>query len=121
MEVSMTQGREHRLTLGERDFAMRSERVNDSERIRLLGELDLSVIVLVDHEMERAEASDASRIVLDLERLEFLDVSGIHLLLDLNERSRGNGRRLRISRSGAPQVQRVLELTGVGELLPFED
>jgi anti-anti-sigma factor len=117
----MTQGREHTLTLGERHFAMRRERVNGSERIRVLGELDLAVIGFVDREMKRAEASDASRIVLDLGQLEFLDASGIRLLLDLSERSRGNGRRLRISGSGAPQVQRVLELTGVGELLPFED
>jgi anti-anti-sigma factor len=117
----MTQGREHRLTLGERNFAMRRERVNNSERIRVLGELDLSVIGLVDREMERAEASDASRIVLDLEQLEFLDASGIRLLLHLEERSQDNDRRLRISGCGAPQVQRVLELTGVDELLPFED
>jgi len=121
MEVSMTQGREHTLTLGERHFAMRRERVNGSERIRVLGELDLAVIGFVDREMERAEASDASRIVLDLEQLEFLDASGIRLLLDLNERSRDSGRSLRISGSGATQVQRVLELTGVDELLPFED
>jgi anti-anti-sigma factor len=121
MEVSMTQGREHTLIQGERHFAMRRERVNGSERIRVLGELDLSVIGLVDREMERAEASDASRIVLDLEQLEFLDASGIRLLLHLNERSRGNDRRLQISGSGALQVQRVLELTGVSEVLPFED
>jgi anti-anti-sigma factor len=121
MEVSMTQGREQTLTLGERHFAMRRERVNGSERIRVLGELDLAVIGFVDREMERAEASDASRIVLDLEELEFLDASGIRLLLHLNERSQDNGRRLRISGSGAPQVQRVLELTGVDEVLPFED
>jgi anti-anti-sigma factor len=121
MEVSMTQGREQTLTLGERHFAMRRERVNGSERIRVLGELDLSVIGLVDREMELAEASDASGIVLDLEQLEFLDASGIRLLLHLNERSRDNDRRLRISGSGAPQVQRVLKLTGVDQLLPFED
>ena len=117
----MTQGREDALALGDRHFAMRSERVNGSERIRMLGELDLSVIGLVDREMERAEASDASRIVLDLEELEFMDASGIRLLLHLNERSQSHGGRLRICGSCAPQVQRVLELTGVGELLPFED
>jgi anti-sigma B factor antagonist len=121
MEVSMTQGREGALQLGHRHFAMRTERVNGSARIRMLGELDLSVIGLVDREMERAEASDASQIVLDLEELEFMDASGIRLLLHLNERSQSTGGRLRISGSGAPQVQRVIELTGVHELLPFED
>jgi anti-sigma B factor antagonist len=121
MEVSMTQGREGARTVEDRHFAVHSERVNGSAQIRMLGELDLSVIGLVDREMERAEASDASRIVLDLEGLEFLDASGIRLLLHLSERSQANGRWLRISGSGAPQVQRVMELTGVDELLPFEE
>jgi anti-anti-sigma factor len=120
MEVSMTQGREGALELGDQHFAMRSERVNGTERIRMLGELDLSVIGLVDREMERAEASDASQIILDLENLEFLDASGIRLLLHLNERSQSSGGRLRICGSCAPQVQRVIELTGADELLAFE-
>jgi anti-sigma B factor antagonist len=120
MEVSMSQGRDGALT-EDRHFAMQSERVNGSARILMLGELDLSVIGLVDREMERVEASDASRIVLDLDGLEFIDASGIRLLLHLNQRSQGNGRRLRISGSRAPQVQRVIELTGVDELLTFED
>jgi anti-sigma B factor antagonist len=116
----MSQGRDGALT-EDRHFAVQSERVNGSERIRMLGELDLSVIGLVDREMERAEASDASRIVLDLDGLEFMDASGVRLLLHLNERSQGNPGRLRISGCRAPQVQRVMELTGVNQLLPFED
>jgi anti-sigma B factor antagonist len=116
----MSRGRDGAPT-EDRHFAMQSERVNGSARIRMLGDLDLSVIGRVDREMERVEASDASRIVLDLHGLEFMDASGIRLLLHLNERSEGNGRRLRISGTGAPQVQRVIELTGVDELLSFED
>jgi anti-anti-sigma factor len=117
----MHQGREGTLELGDRHFTVSSKRVNGSEHIRVTGELDLSVIGAVDREMERAEASDATRIVLDLDELEFMDASGVRLLLHLNDRSQNDGRRLRITRAGAPQVQRVLELTGVDELLPFED
>lgn len=117
----MQQGRDTVLELDDRHFDLRSERVNGSARIRVAGEMDLAVIGLVDREMERAEATDASSIVLDLDKLEFLDASGIRLLLHLSERSRNNGRRLRIKRAGAPQVQRVIKLTGVDELLPFED
>jgi hypothetical protein len=54
------------------------------------------------------------------DQLEFLDASGIRLLLDLNRRSRMNGGRLRIRPASSPQVPRVLELTGVGELLPIQ-
>jgi stage II sporulation protein AA (anti-sigma F factor antagonist) len=121
MEDAMSQGRDGLLELDDRQFAVRSERVRGHEYVRVTGELDLSVIGLVDREMERAEATDATRIVLDLDDLEFMDASGVRLLLHLTARSESNGRRLRITRAEAPQVQRVLELTGVDERLPFED
>jgi anti-sigma B factor antagonist len=117
----MTQGNEGVLDLDGCGFMVQSERTNCFEHIRVLGEMDLSVIGLVDREVRRAESTDAEGIVLDLEGLEFMDVSGIRLLLDASERSRSNGGRLRITRASSPQVQRVLELTGVGELLPFGD
>ena len=55
-----------------------------------------------------------------LDQLDFLDASGVRLLLDLAQRSRRNGRRLRIKPGNSPQVRRVLELTGVVEHLPLE-
>lgn len=117
----MSQGNEGTRELDPRRFAMRSERAGGDERVHLLGELDLSVIGSVDREVRRAEAGDAARIVLDLGELEFLDASGIRLLLHLNARSQSNGGRLRIARARAPQVQRVIELTGAAQVLPFLD
>jgi anti-anti-sigma factor len=117
----MSQGNEGTSELDPRRFAMRSERAGGDERLHLLGELDLSVIGSVDREMRRAEAGDADTIVLDLRELEFLDASGIRLLLHLNARSKSNGERLRITRASAPQVQRVIELTGAAQVLPFVD
>ena len=64
--------------------------------------------------------SDRQKIELDLDQLDFLDASGVRLLLDLAQRSRRNGRRLRIKPGNSPQVRRVLELTGVVEHLPLE-
>ena len=117
----MRVGRDAFLELGDRDFAVHSERVNGSARVRVAGEMDLAVIGAVDRVMERAEATDATKIVLELDQLEFMDASGVRLLLQLSERSQNNGRRLRITRARSPQVQRVIELTGADELLPFED
>jgi anti-sigma B factor antagonist len=117
----MSQGNEATGELDPRRFAMRSVRAGADQRLQLLGELDLSVIGSVDREMRRAEAGDADRIVLDLGELEFLDASGIRLLLHLKARSETNGGRLRIARARAPQVQRVIELTGAAQLLPFLD
>jgi anti-anti-sigma factor len=102
-------------------FAVRSERIGLDERVRLLGEMDLSVIGSVEREMRRVEAGDAARIVLDLEELDFLDASGVRLLLHLNARSRSNGGRLCLTRARSPQVQRVIQMTGAGDVLPFLD
>ena len=117
----MTQGQVGALELDDRRFAVRTEQVDGREYIRVTGEMDLSVIGLVDRVVERAEETEATRIVLDLDELEFVDASGLRLLLHLRERLLANGRRLRITRSASPQVRRVMELSGVGKLLPFED
>jgi len=117
----MSQGNQGTSRRDDRGFTLRSERTEAGERIRLVGELDLSVVGRLELEMCRAEATDAESILLDLDELEFLDASGIRLLLDLNDRSENNGGRLRITRARAPQVRRVIELTGVGDVLPFVD
>jgi anti-anti-sigma factor len=117
----MEQGRQDVLGLDDRHFAVHSERINGCARVRVAGEMDLAVIGAVDREIERVEATDATKIVLDLDQLEFMDASGLRLLLHLSERSANNGRRLRVTRAGALQVRRVMEMTGVDELLPFED
>src|SRR3954451_25396235 len=117
----MSQGNEGTKELDSGRFAVRSERTGSDERVSLQGEMDLSVIGSVDREIRRAEAGDAARIVLDLGELEFLDASGIRLMLHLDARSRSNGGRLRMTRARSPQVQRVIDLTGAGDVLPFLD
>jgi stage II sporulation protein AA (anti-sigma F factor antagonist) len=106
---------------GGRRFAVHSERSDAEHRVQVFGEIDLAVTDVVDSEMRRVEATDAETILLDLDQLEFLDASGIRLLMDLDARSNDNGDRLRIIPASAPQVRRVLELTGVSDLLPFVD
>jgi len=67
-----------------------------------------------------AESTNARRIVLDLSNLDFIDSSGIRLILAADARSRMDGDRLRLVR-GRQSVHRVFELTGVAERLRFVD
>jgi anti-sigma B factor antagonist len=107
-------------SIGRFDFLeVRSERSGDRHVIALAGELDLDGVERVTEELERAEASDARRIVLDLSGLTFLDSSGVRLIVCANLRSRADGDRLRLIR-GSARVQRVFELTGVLDRLPFD-
>jgi anti-sigma B factor antagonist len=119
--MPMQQGHTVLTKLRSRRFQVRSHRTDEHHQVSVSGEMDLSVTDEVDREMRRAEASDAKSIVLDLNRLDFMDASGIRLLLKLDSRSRDNGGRLRIMRSPAPQVRRVLALTGADQLLPLVD
>ena len=100
-------------------FGMSSERAGGTHTIRLIGELDLVNADAVQAELERVEATDAEAIVVDLSALTFMDSTGVQLVLSAHARSRANGDRLSLVR-GLTSVQRVFELCGVEDVLPFE-
>lgn len=97
-----------------------TERNDDEQVIALAGELDLDGAQRVSLELQRAAAADVRRIVLDLSNLEFIDSSGVRLIVEADARSRTDGAKLALIRGPRP-VQRVFELTGVAERLPFSD
>jgi len=99
---------------------VRSERDADEHVVALTGELDLDGAERVTQELLRAETSDARRIVLDLSGLEFMDSTGIRLIIAAHARSRMDGDRLVLVR-GPQAVHRVFELTGIAERLPFDE
>ena len=99
---------------------LRSERNADEQVIALAGELDLDGAQRVSQELQRAEAAKIRRIVLDLSHLEFIDSSGVRLILEADARSRTDGGRLELVRGPRP-VHRVFELTGTSDRLPFVD
>jgi anti-sigma B factor antagonist len=88
--------------------------------IQAAGELDLATAPELEREMRRAEASDATRIVLDLHDVTFIDSTGIRLLVQAEGRNRSTPGRLRLMPANG-QVAQILELTGLSERLPFLD
>ena len=82
------------------------------------GELDLATTADVQRELDRAERSDATEIVLDLSGLTFIDSTGIRLVLHAHERSRADGNRLKLL-PGRDRVHGVFRLCGLTERLPF--
>jgi anti-anti-sigma factor len=117
--MPMTQGNRGTLELDGRPFEVESERTQAGHRIRIAGEMDLSVIDAVEREIKHAEEANSGRIVLDLDELEFVDAAGIRMILEADARSKGTRHRLQVTRAASAQVQRVLDLTGVGEVLSF--
>lgn len=82
------------------------------------GELDLATAPDLQRAMDRAEASDAREIVLDLSHLSFLDSTGLRLVIHADARSRSDGNRLRLLR-GSESVQRLFVLCGLADRLPW--
>jgi anti-anti-sigma factor len=98
-------------------LTMTSARHGDTHVIALAGEFDLAQGSRLQRELARAEAGDARIVVVDLRGLGFVDTTGLHLILLAHRRLAG---RLVLVRGG-PQIQRVFEICGVEELLPFVD
>ena len=85
------------------------------------GELDLSGAAVLEAELERvAEDPELGAIVLDLSELEFMDSSGLRLIVLADMRSREAGRRFSLIR-GPETVHRVFEITRMSERLDFVD
>jgi anti-sigma B factor antagonist len=100
-------------------FAVESGREGDTHVVRPRGSLDLANAEPLAAELKRAEASDAREILLDLTGLEFMDSVGLRTLIEADRRSRDDGGRFRLQR-GSGQVDRLLRLTGVDAILPFD-
>ena len=81
------------------------------------GELDLSAAPDFTDWLARAGASPAPAIVVDLDRVTFMDSAGVHALLQFSVSER-NRDRLGVTR-GSPQVRRLLEVTGLARYLSF--
>jgi anti-anti-sigma factor len=83
----------------------------------LRGELDLANAATVEAELEAAMAEGAS-VVIDMRELEFIDSSGIALLVSAMNRDAGPAR-LSFIPSAFPGVTRVLEVTGIADRMPL--
>ncbi len=99
-------------------LALRSERDGDVHVIELSGELDLDGAPQLEEELQAAEHGEAGSIVVDLGGLDFIDSTGIRLLVLAAERLPDG--RLALLR-GRQQVHRVFELTDLADRLPFAD
>ena len=87
--------------------------------VELRGELDLLATAALEPELERlADEPGVDVVALDLRALDFLDSSGLRVVVLANARLDENERRLVLVR-GSSTVQRVFEITRMTERLDF--
>jgi anti-sigma B factor antagonist len=88
--------------------------------LSLQGEIDLATAPKLEAALERALRDSARRVLVDLRGVEFMDSSGLSLLVRHDRLARSAARRLVLIK-GPPQVHQVFELTRLTEHLTIVD
>ena len=102
------------------EFSVEEHTQGSASILAVTGELDLRTSPQLEECLERVWASGAELVILDLRQIEFMDSTGLRILLGAHQRAQQSGRRFALVR-GADQVERVLTLTGVRDLLTVVD
>lgn len=89
-----------------------------TQTIVLAGEADLVGAPEIEAAFKDACAGEPGLVVLDLKDLTFIDSSGLRSLITGHQLCRGRGHELKII-PGPANVQRLFELTGMNDALPF--
>ncbi len=83
--------------------------------VRVTGEVDMSNAAHVQEVVDQAADPEVERLIFDLEALEFIDSSGLAVLLAAAQKVPSVQ-----LRNPSPIVRRVIEVTGLSETLPME-
>jgi anti-anti-sigma factor len=97
---------------------MRMHKAGDTLVVQASGELDMAEAEAFEVELREALV-DESVVLLDLSEVEFIDSTGIRALVLVCDEASSDGDKLRIKRSLSPAVERVLDLTGLADRLPW--
>jgi anti-sigma B factor antagonist len=87
--------------------------------VELSGELDLAGVAVLKAELDRAGDDGAEIIVVDLQRLTFIDSTGLSTLFYALERAKAERRKLVFTRSST-EVERTLHLSGLDRVLTLD-
>jgi anti-sigma B factor antagonist len=97
-------------------IAVNSERVGRCTIIKIAGELDLVSAPRLRSALSSVRSDTSDEVVVDLSQLVYIDSVGIGLLVASRRGLDAEGRTFSV-RNPAPQVLRLLEITGLVEYL----
>lgn len=101
--------------LPEGGFSVFVDRDDSVAVVVVQGELDLASVDELRAALREAEEA-ADKLVLDLRGLEFMDTSGLSLVIEQDKRTVDAGKRFVVVRPPAP-VQRIFDMVGVTKRL----
>lgn len=91
----------------------------DGVILSIRGEIDIASAPALERELHGAERPLLGRIVLDLAELDFIDSTGIRVLLNAQKRAESNGHLLFITNVPA-SAERLFTLTGLDAHLAIQ-
>lgn len=101
-------------------FAISTVRDRDEVAVVIVGELDLASV----EELERAVAeliqAESGRIVVDLRGIDFIDSTGLSVLISLRNDAKRNGRALTLV-PPASAARRIFQITGTRGLFDWRE
>jgi len=104
----------------ERSFHLSMQHDDATLHLRLTGALEWGCVGRVEAAVDQASQVRASRVVVDLRELDFLDLAGLRALLRANDRARAERFELIVVRPRR-QVRRIFTLTRAGKELTMVD
>ncbi|HWC33117.1 MAG TPA: STAS domain-containing protein [Actinomycetota bacterium] len=88
--------------------------------LALEGEIDLYTAPKLKEQISELVATDRAQLVVDLSRVEFLDSTGLGVLIGGLKRAREKGGELALAGATEP-VRKVLSITGLDKVFPLHD
>ncbi len=90
---------------------------DDAIVLVVAGEIDIATAPVLEQRLTEAEASSTKTVIVDLDRVSFMDSTGLQVLV-AHAMSETNGHRVRLTK-GSSQVQRLFAVSGMVDHLPF--
>lgn len=109
-------GSPREMEMGQQDFDISIDIGHGIAVVRPMGELDL---VTAPTFRQSIESIDEKDIIVDFSAVEFMNSSGLSVLISATRKLRSTGGNL-VIRNAQPMVRKTLSIAGVDELLTIE-
>ena len=102
------------------ELRIQTARVGTRIELSLAGELDLVSAPQLESELMAVESPEAGEVLIDLAEIEFVDSTGLRVLLGAAKHADATGHKLLVRHVGG-QARRLFEIAGVMDQFSFED